>query len=124
MLYEVITVGPESFSFAGNALSSEFELMLQLLYHHLHDPAFRKDAFNRSRDSLQRMYRQLNNSVEGVQQIQGERFLAGTCPEFGQASWEEIATIRLEQIRSWLVITSYSIHYTKLYETVCLSLSS
>jgi len=95
-------VDPESFSFEGSSLSSEFELLLQLLYHHLHDPAFRKDAFTRSRDSLQRMYRQLNNSAEGVQEIQGDRFLAASCPEFGLASWEEMARIQLEQLRSWL----------------------
>ncbi|MGD9948540.1 MAG: M16 family metallopeptidase [Desulfobulbus sp.] len=95
-------IGPESFSFVGSSLTSEFELMMQLLYHHLHDPAFRKDAFNRSRDSLQRMYRQLNNTVEGIQQIEGERFLAGSCPEYGMASWNDVAKVKLAQIRSWL----------------------
>ncbi|MDD2463003.1 MAG: insulinase family protein [Desulfobulbus sp.] len=96
-------IGPESFSFVGGSLTNEFELLLQLLYHHLHDPAFREDAFNRSRDSLQRMYRQSDNSVEGVQQIQGERFLAGSCPEYGMASWDEVAKVKLAQIRSWLI---------------------
>lgn len=95
-------IGPESFAFAGSSLTNEFELLMQLLYHRLHDPAFREDAYTRSRDSLQRMYLQLNTSVEGVQQIQGERFLAGSCPEYGTASWEEIAKIGLEQIRAWL----------------------
>ncbi|MGE4559013.1 MAG: M16 family metallopeptidase [Desulfobulbus sp.] len=95
-------IGPESFSFVGSSMTNEFELMLQLLYHHLHDPAFREDAFNRSRDGLQRMYRQMDNSVEGGQQVQGERFLAGSCPEYGMASWEEIAGVGLERIRSWL----------------------
>jgi zinc protease len=96
-------VGPESFAFAGNALSQDFDLLLQLLYHRLHDPALRTAAFDRSRDSLQRMYRQLGSTVEGVQQIQGERFLAGTSSEYGMAAWEEVASIDLEQIRSWLL---------------------
>lgn len=95
-------IGPESFSFTGSALSREFEQLVQLLYHRLHDPAFRADAFARSREGLQRMYGQLVNTVEGVQQIQGERFLAGSCPEYGMASWEEVERIDLDQIQSWL----------------------
>lgn len=95
-------VGPESFSLAGGALTQDFEQLVQLLYHRLHDPAFRSDAFTRSREGLQRMYAQMVNTVEGVQQIQGERFLAGSCPEYGLASWEEVERIGLEQIRSWL----------------------
>jgi zinc protease len=97
------SVGPESFSFAGSALSQDFDLLLQLLYHRLHDPALRPDAYARSRDSLQRMYRQLASTVEGMAQIKGERFLAGNLPEYGMASWEEVESVTLEQIRSWLL---------------------
>ncbi len=95
-------VGPESFSFVGGALTQDFEQLVQLLSHRLHDPAFRSDAFTRSRQGLQRMYGQLINTVEGVQQIEGERFLAGSCPEYGLASWQEVERIDLAQIRSWL----------------------
>lgn len=95
-------VGAESFSLVGGALSREFEQLVQLLYHRLHDPAFRTDAFTRSREGLQRMYGQMVNTVEGVQQIQGERLLAGSCAEYGMATWEEVAGLDLEQIRSWL----------------------
>nr|WP_321466711.1 insulinase family protein [uncultured Desulfobulbus sp.] len=95
-------IEPESFSFFGSSLASEFELMLQLLYHHLHDPAFDEEAFNRSRESLHRMYRQLDNTVEGAQQIRGERFLAGYCPEYTLASWKEVSAVQLAQIRAWL----------------------
>lgn len=96
-------VGPESFAFGGNALSQDFDLLLQLLYHRLHDSVVRTEAFHRGRDRLRRMYGQLNRTVEGVQQIQGERFLAGSLPEYGMASWEEVAGIELEQMRSWLL---------------------
>ena len=46
------TVGPESFSFTGKALSSELELLLQLLYAYLHDPGFRPEAFEQVKDQL------------------------------------------------------------------------
>lgn len=95
-------VGPESFSFAGKSLSKEFPTLITLLYHYLHDPAFREDAYTRSRSSLERMYRQMDTTVEGVAQVQGERFLAGSCPEYGMAAWSEISQVGLNQIRNWL----------------------
>ena len=95
-------VGPESFAFSGSSLSNEFELLLQLLYHRLHDPAYRPEAFRRSRENMRRMYEQLTSSVEGVQQVRGERFLAGSSPEYGLAEWAQVEKIELAQIRDWL----------------------
>lgn len=95
-------VGPESFSLAGTGLAKELELLVQLVYSRLHDPAFRPDAFHRSRENLRRMYDQLANSVEGVQQLQGERFLAGSSREYGLASWEQVEQVRLDQVSGWL----------------------
>ena len=95
-------VGPESFSFNGTSLRNEFELLLQLLQHRLHDPAYRPEAFHRSRENMRRMYEQLASSVEGIQQLQGERFLAGSSPEYGLAAWEQVEKIDLPQIKDWL----------------------
>jgi len=95
-------VGPESFSLNGTGMGNELELLLQLVYSRLHDPAFRPEALRRSRENLRRMYEQLVSSVEGIQQLQGERFLAGSNREYGLASWEQIEKIRLEQISDWL----------------------
>ncbi|ADW18637.1 peptidase M16 domain protein [Desulfobulbus propionicus DSM 2032] len=95
-------VGPESFSFVGGGLSKELERLLQVLAHRLHDPAYRPEAFRRSRENLRRMYDQLAGTVEGVQQTQGERFLAGSSPEYGLASWEQIERVELAQVRDWL----------------------
>lgn len=95
-------VGPESFALHGTSLSTGLELLLQLVYGRLHDPAFRAEAFVRSRDTLHRMYDQLVNTVEGVQQLQGERFLAGTSREYGLASWEQVEKLRLDQVSDWL----------------------
>lgn len=95
-------VGPESFAFNGASLSNEFELLLQLLNHRLHDPAYRPEGFRRSRENLRRMYEQLTSSAEGVQQVRGERFLAGSSPEYGLAEWTEVEKIELDQIRDWL----------------------
>jgi zinc protease len=95
-------VGPESFAFVGSCLRTEFEQLLQLLYHRLHDPAYRPEAFRRSRENLRRMYDQLAGSVEGVQQVQGMRFLAGASPEYGLAAWDQVERVDLAQVRDWL----------------------
>jgi zinc protease len=95
-------VGPESFSFNGSSLRNEFETLLQLLRHRLHDPAFRPEDFRRSRENLHRMYDQLAGTAEGVAQIQGERFLAGGSPEYGLPDWGEVEKIDLARISGWL----------------------
>ena len=86
----------------GSSLSNEFELLLQLLHHRLHDPAYRPEGFRRSRENLRRMYEQLTSSAEGVQQVRGERFLTGSSPEYGLAEWTDVEKIELGQIRDWL----------------------
>jgi len=95
-------IGPESFSFHGSSLQNEFEVLLQVLRHRLQDPVFRPEAFRRSRENLRRMYDQLAGTVEGVHQVQGERFLAGASPEYGLPAWEQVEKVELAQVKEWL----------------------
>jgi zinc protease len=48
------------------------------------------------------MYDQLAGTVEGVHQVQGERFLAGASPEYGMPAWEQVEKIELAQVKEWL----------------------
>ncbi len=95
-------VGAESFSFKGDGLSSEIELLLQLLYTHLADPAFRPEAFQRSREQLMQQYEQMESSVEGVLLTKGEPFLAGGDAFYGMATREQFLTITPQQVEAWL----------------------
>lgn len=95
-------VGPESFSFNGSSLRGELTTLLQLLRHRLQDPVFQPEPFRRSHESLRRMYDQLNGTVEGVFQVQGERYLAGASKEYGLPTWEQVGSIGLAQVREWL----------------------
>ena len=96
------TVGPESFSFTGKALSSELELLMQLLYTCLHDPGFRPEAFEQVKDQLRQRYLQMSSSVEGMQQLEGERFLSGGSLFYSTPSWQEVDAVTLNQIEAWL----------------------
>jgi len=96
------SVEPESFVFKGKGLSSELELMLQLVYTSLNDPAFRPDAYTRSMERFGQMYAAMQSSVEGTLQLQGDRFFAGGNPRYGFPPRDAFMKLRLEQVRTWL----------------------
>lgn len=96
------TAAEDSFRFTGKGLSSEVELLFQLIATHLRDPAFSTDACRRVREELKQRYTQLLSSAEGMMQLQGERFLAGGNPRYGIVPFSEIQQFRLEQVQQWL----------------------
>ena len=95
-------VGPESFSFSGKGLASELELLMQLVYTGLKDPAFRPAAYARSMRRFQQMYQAMRGSVEGTYQLEGDRFFAGGNPRYGLPPEEEFQRLTLDQVRNWL----------------------
>ncbi|MDX9834071.1 MAG: insulinase family protein [Desulfobulbus sp.] len=94
--------GAESFVLTGSALTGELELLLQLAYAQLHDPAFRTEALARGHEQLHQMYEQMGSSVEGTQQLRGERFLGGGGHEYGLPAWTEVEQVTLTQVDTWL----------------------
>ena len=95
-------VGEESFFFNGRALNTELELLLQLLYTHLADPAFRPEAHRLTMERYSQMYARMRSSVEGMLQLEGERFLAGGNSRYGMIPWEEFRHLDLAGVRNWL----------------------
>ena len=95
-------VGEDNFNFTGKGLSKESELLFQLLYTHIQDPAFRTGAYQRSMDRLEQMYGQLESSVEGMMQLGGERFLAGGNQRYGIVPFSALEKLTLEQVENWL----------------------
>ncbi|MCL7487894.1 MAG: insulinase family protein [Desulfobulbaceae bacterium] len=96
-------VGEESFILRGSGLSTELELLVQLVYSHLLDPAFREDAYRLSMERTSQMYEQMSSSVEGMMQLRGDRFLAGGNPHYGMPSPEQFKQLTLDQVRDWLI---------------------
>ncbi|MCI5221794.1 MAG: insulinase family protein [Candidatus Electrothrix sp. AR4] len=92
----------ESFRFTGKGLNSESELLFQLLYTHIHDPAFRADAFKRGMQRIGQAYAQMQSSVEGMMELRGERFLAGGNLRYGAVPLEMLNTVRLTDLKQWL----------------------
>ena len=95
-------VEEDSFQFQGKGLKTESELLFQLLYTHLYDPAFREDAFQRGMQRIRQTYAQMENSVEGMMHLQGERFLAGGNLRYGAVPLEMLNKITVADIEQWL----------------------
>ncbi|NOX79669.1 MAG: insulinase family protein [Deltaproteobacteria bacterium] len=94
--------GSASFALNGRGLSSEFELILQLMQTQLLDPAFRPEAYRLSMARFGQMYKQMRGSVDGMMGLVGERFLAGGNPFYGMPPKKQFMGLKLEQIRHWL----------------------
>lgn len=95
-------VGAESFSLTGTSLAEEFEMLLQLIYTQLHDPAFRKTAFEKSRERAGKMFDQIQNTVEGQGQLVGSKFLTGDNPFYTMANRTQVMDVQLHQVVEWL----------------------
>lgn len=95
-------VGQESFTLKGKSLAAEFELLLELARTRLLDPAFRPEAYRLSMERFGQMYDQLASSVEGMMQLEGERFLAGGNPHHGMPPRDRFMELELDQVRKWL----------------------
>ena len=95
-------VGEESLEFSGTGLREESELFFQLLAAHVQDPAFRQEAYQRSRERISQMYAQLKSSVEGMMQLEGERFIAGGNDRYGLPLYSDLNQRTLEQVKAWL----------------------
>lgn len=95
-------VEDDSFQFQGSGLKNESELLFQLLYTYLYDPAFREDAFEREMQRLRQTYAQLESSVEGMMHLQGERFLAGGNLRYGVVPPAMLNKISTADIEQWL----------------------
>jgi zinc protease len=95
-------VADDSFQFRGRGLKNETELLFQLLHTHLHDPAFRADAFARVLRKAEQFYAQMESSVEGMMSLKGEQFLAGGNPRYGMVPLETLKTLTLADVQDWL----------------------
>ncbi len=98
----IFSASRESFSISGQGLSSELELLFQLIYTYLNDPAFRPEAYELSMERFKQVYQQLESSVDGIMPLVGERFLAGGDLRYGVVPYEQFSNLKLEQVEKWL----------------------
>ncbi len=95
-------VREDRFSFSGQTVPGEIEVLFQLLYAHLTDPAYRQQAYDLAMNRFSQEYREMERTVEGGMRLYGKRFLAGGDPRFGMPSYAEFTQLSLEDVRSWI----------------------
>jgi len=95
-------IDEDKFSLNGISATKEIKLLFQLLYAHLVDPGYRKDAYNLSIKRFEQRYKALSSSIDGAMMLSGRRFLAGGDSRFGLPLFDELKKITLEDIRSWV----------------------
>lgn len=98
----VFGIQENCFYFEGKSVTEEIELLFQLLYAHLVDPGFRRDAFSLITKRFEQKYKALNTSINGANRLQGIRFLAGGDTRFGLPDYNKFKTLTLEQVKNWV----------------------
>jgi zinc protease len=96
------SIEDDAFFFRGKTVSKEICLLFQLFYAHLTDPAFREDAYRLSMERFEQEYLTLSQSIDGVMEIAGERFLAGDDSRFGFPPYERFKELTLDDVKSWI----------------------
>jgi zinc protease len=95
-------VAEDRFSFEGETVSNEISLLFQLLYAHMVDPAFRKEAYDLSLKRFAQRYKTLCRSTSGAMELTGRRFLAGGNQRFGIPDNDTFKKLTLDNVRSWI----------------------
>ena len=96
------SIDEDGFLFRGETVSNEVSLLSQLLYAHIMDPGFRKDAYGLSLKRYRQKYMELSRSIDGAMALSGSRFLAGGDHRFGLPDDETLKKITLDDIKSWI----------------------
>lgn len=95
-------VQEDRFLFRANTVPGEIELLFQLLYTRIQDPAFRQEAYRLAMERYRLSYMQNIRSVEGAMRIHAEKFLAGGDNRFGLPDYDTFEQLTLSDVRSWI----------------------
>nr|MBL0701941.1 insulinase family protein [Desulfobacterales bacterium] len=95
-------ISEDTFSFTGSSSTEEIELLFQLFYAQIVDPAYREDAFKLVMERFNQSYKSLSHSIDGSMVLFGNRFLAGGDTRFGFPPYESFTSLTLDNVRSWV----------------------
>ncbi|MCX5881746.1 MAG: insulinase family protein [Deltaproteobacteria bacterium] len=97
------SVGEDRFMFKASSVSDEIPLLFQLFRAHILDPGFRQDAYSLCMERFAQQYQELSRTVDGMARLHARRFLAGGDSRFGLPAYEAFRTLKLEDVRAWLM---------------------
>ena len=98
----VFGINEAMFTLSGESIPEELPLLFQLLYAHIKDPGFRKEAFDLVMNQFDNQFKEISHTLDGVITLQGKKFLAGGDSRFGLPSQDEFKKLRLNDVRNWI----------------------
>ena len=96
-------VGENQFAFEAASAPKELELMFQLLYADIMDPAFRPEAYTLCMERYAQQYGELSRSVNGVAMLRAMRFWGGGDTRLGLPADDEYRKLTLTDVTSWIL---------------------
>ena len=95
-------VDDDAFTLTGQTTPDDLRDQLLLMRAYLTAPAFRNEAANPLKNGLDEIYQELESTPEGISQNEVKRFIHGGDPRFGFPEKEKMASLTMEDVRSWL----------------------
>jgi zinc protease len=92
----------DRFTLEGRSAPEEMELVFQLLQAYIVDPAFREDAWQLALNRYRQTYLSMRQSVDGVLNLYGWRFLAGGDPRFGLPPLDAFDGLSVADVERWV----------------------
>jgi zinc protease len=96
------SVKDDRFVIEGRSTPAEIELMFQLLYAAVKDPAFREEAWQLALERYTQTYHAMRQSVDGVMNLYGWRFLSDGDPRFGMPPLSDLKGISANDVAEWI----------------------
>jgi len=102
MSYLDFIVGNDEFSFTATRNRKHLQAMLSLMCAYFTAPIYQKEVMNKLDMDLDRIYRSLHKTIQGVRKDKVARLLASGDWKFGYPPENEAKAVKLEEIRSFL----------------------
>ena len=94
-------IGAERFAISGTSISSETELMFQLIRTQLLDPAFRKENYDLIMEKMSQAYTKMESTIDGAEMLHAQSFLAGGDTRFGLPAYKRFTANTIDDVKMW-----------------------
>ncbi len=92
----------DSFAFSGSTTPSEIPLTFQLLEAQIRDTGFRQESYDLVMKRMKQDYDEMEKTVEGVEALHADRFLAGGDSRFGLPPYDIYSRNSAADVETWV----------------------
>lgn len=95
-------VHEDSFVLGGSTTPAETALAFQLIQAQILDPGFRPESFDLIMKRMKQNYEEMERTVQGVDALYADRFLAGDDPRFGMPPFAMFSRNTVADVEAWV----------------------